>query len=556
MIELRSFGFAYDDAPPLFTDVDLVVDAGELALVVGPTGAGKSTLLRAMNGLVPRFTGGRVSGDVLVDGRSTRDVEPRDLAGAVGYVAQNPALGFVTAHVESELAFGMEQHGVDPRTMRRRVEETLDLVGITELRGRRLETLSLGQQQRVAIGAVLTGSPSALLLDEPTSALDPVGAEEVLATIARLVHDLGLTVVMVEHRLERVVPVADTVLLVSGDGGVTAGRPQDILPGTVHAPPVVQLAVAAGWDPVPLTVRDARRRARDLVPQLAPPLPATSPLAAQTNAPAAATALRARGVSVRHGVLRAVQGVDLDLHEGEITALMGRNGSGKSSLLWSLQGSGRRDGGAVTVRGVDPHGASPARARSLVGLVPQDVTAMLYLESVRQECTASDADARREPGRTRAILDEILPGVDADAHPRDLSEGERLALVLAVVLATEPPVLLLDEPTRGLDHAAKTRLVTVLRERAARGTAVVVATHDVELAADLADRVVLMAQGEVVADGAARPMLTGSPGFAPQIAKILSPGPWMRMSDLVLPPGADLGSVRATGLDDADPEPS
>lgn len=535
MIELRSFGVAYDGSPALFTDVDLVVGAGELALVVGPTGTGKSTLLRSMNGLVPRFTGGRVTGEVLVDGRSTRDVEPRDLAGTVGYVGQNPALGFVTAHVESELAFGMEQQGVDPRTMRRRIEETLDLVGIAELRHRRLETLSLGQQQRVAIGAVLTGAPRALLLDEPTSALDPVGAEEVLATIGRLVHDLGLTVVLVEHRLERVVPLADTVVLLSGDGGVTAGTPEEILPGTSVAPPIVRLAVAAGWSPVPLTVRDARRLARDLVPTLVPP-----PEPARRSARSGGTVLVARQVSVRYDTGRAVDRVDLALAAGEITALMGRNGSGKSSLLWSLQGSGRRDGGTVDVRGVDPRSVSPARARALVGLVPQDVTAMLYLETVAEECAASDADAHRAPGTTREIVDAIVgggsavAGVEPGTHPRDLSEGQRLALVLAIVLATEPPVLLLDEPTRGLDHDAKVRLVAALRSMAERGVAVVVATHDVELAADVADRVVLMTQGEIVADGDARPMLTGSPGFAPQIAKILSPGPWMRMDDVVV----------------------
>ncbi|PFG32938.1 ABC transporter ATP-binding protein [Sanguibacter antarcticus] len=534
MIELRSFGFSYDGSPPLFAGVDLVVGAGELALVVGPTGTGKSTLLQSMNGLVPRFTGGRVTGEVFVDGRSTREVEPRDLAGAVGYVGQNPTLGFVTAHVESELAFGMEQQGVDPRTMRRRVEETLDLVGIAGLRHRRLETLSLGEQQRVAIGAVLTGAPRALLLDEPTSALDPVGAEEVLATIGRLVHDLGLTVVLAEHRLERVVQLADTVVLLIGDGGVRTGPPQEILPGTTVAPPIVRLAVAAGWDPVPLTVRDARRRARDVVPTLAAP-----PHAAPRTARSGEHVLVARQVSVRYEADRAVDRVDLTLDAGEITALMGRNGSGKSSLLWTLQGTGRRDGGTVDVQGLDPHGLPPARARALVGLVPQDVSAMLYLETVAEECTASDTDAHRAPGTTQSILDSIVsggdlpPAVHPGTHPRDLSEGQRLALVLAIVLATEPPVLLLDEPTRGLDHDAKSRLVTALRAIADRGAAVLVATHDVELAADLADRVVLITQGEIVADGDARPMLTGSPSFAPQIAKILSPGPWMRMDDVV-----------------------
>ncbi|HEU4811652.1 MAG TPA: ABC transporter ATP-binding protein, partial [Nocardioides sp.] len=202
MIELRGIRFAYGDRPVL-DGVDLSIEEGELVLVSGPTGVGKSTLLGVVTGLVPRFSGGTLDGDVLLDGESVVRRPPRDRAHVVGYVGQDPAAGFVTDTVEEELAYGMEQLGLPADTMRRRVEETLDLLGIADLRARDLRTLSGGQQQRVAIGSVLTMHPRLLVLDEPTSALDPTAAEDVLATLTRLVHDLGISVLMAEHRLER-----------------------------------------------------------------------------------------------------------------------------------------------------------------------------------------------------------------------------------------------------------------------------------------------------------------------------------------------------------------
>ena len=219
MIELRDVHFAYDSGDSaILSGVDLTLEEGELVLVSGRTGVGKSTLLGVLTGLVPRFSGGALSGDVLIDGVSVIDQPPRERAHVVGYVGQDPSAGFVTDTVEEELAYGMEQLGLPGDTMRRRVEETLDLLGIAELRHRDLRTLSGGQQQRVAIGAVLTTHPRLLVLDEPTSALDPTAAEDVLATLTRLVHDLGLTVLLAEHRLERVVPFADRMCLLTGDG--------------------------------------------------------------------------------------------------------------------------------------------------------------------------------------------------------------------------------------------------------------------------------------------------------------------------------------------------
>ena len=526
MIELRGIRFGYDDVPVL-DGVNLTIEEGELVLVSGPTGVGKSTLLGVVTGLVPRFSGGHLDGDVLLDGVSVVRSPPRDRAHLVGYVGQDPAAGFVTDTVEEELAYGMEQLGLPADTMRRRVEETLDLLGIAELRHRELRTLSGGQQQRVAIGSVLTMHPRLLVLDEPTSALDPTAAEDVLATLTRLVHDLGVSVLLAEHRLERVIPFADRMVLMTGEGRVEVGDPATLLATSPVVPPLVELGRAAGWHPLPLSVRNARRRAREL-PALVAPAVADEP----TQPPD--VALHTTALTVVHGATVALREVDLRLTRGRVTALMGRNGSGKSTLMWALQGSGRRQGGQVRVGSLDPARLDAAGRRALVGLVPQNAADLLYLETVAQECAAADGGS----GECRLLLDRLVPGIPDEAHPRDLSEGQRLALALALILVSLPPVVLLDEPTRGLDYAAKHVLAEILRGLAADGHTVLVATHDVEFVAQVAHDVVVLAEGEVVSSGPVRRVVAESPSFAPQVTKVLG-APWLLVDEVVAAWGAE-----------------
>ncbi|MEJ2856217.1 MULTISPECIES: ABC transporter ATP-binding protein [unclassified Saccharothrix] len=519
MIRFEDVSVTYPGAGrPVLSGVDLEVPEGELCLVVGRTGAGKSTLLRAVNGLVPHFTGGVLDGRVLVDGRDTRTHPPRELADVVGLVGQDPQAGFVTDSVEEELAYSMESLGLPNPVMRKRVEETLDLLGLADLRNRPLATLSGGQQQRVAVGAALTAHPRVLVLDEPTSALDPGAAEDVLAALHRLVHDLGMTVLIAEHRLERVAQYADRVVWLSSDG-VVAGDPGPVLASAPVAPPVVRLGQLAGWEPVPVSIRDARRRAGSLRSILGAP--------ALVEPVVGAGVVRASDVRVRYGAVEAVRGVSLEVGAGERVALMGRNGSGKSSLLWALQGTGRRSGGSVAVDGVDPARLKPGPRRSVVGLVPQQPGDLLYLHTVAEECRQADRESSRPAGTCRDLLDRLAPSIPDDRHPRDLSEGQRLALALAVALTPSPRVVLLDEPTRGLDYPAKTRLAEALAGLADDGHAVVLATHDVEFVAEYATRVVVMADGEVVADGPTAEVVTASPTFSPQVAKVLAPEPWL-----------------------------
>ncbi len=529
MLELRDISFSYTGAAgrsvaPVLSHVDLTLEEGELVLVAGRTGVGKSTLLGLFNGLVPTFTGGRLSGDVLLEGESIVHLPPRDRAHVVGYVGQDPTAGFVTDTVEEELAYGMEQLGLDGATMRRRVEETLDLLGIAELRARDLRSLSGGEQQRVAIGSVLTMHPRLLVLDEPTSALDPTAAEDVLATLTRLVHDLAVTVVIAEHRLERVVPFADRIVLVEAERGVRVGEPATMLVHSPVAPPIVELGRWAGWSPLPLSVRDARRRAATLTLGRAPVPPSAEP--------ELETVLEARSVTVLYGRHVALREVDLDLAAGRVTALMGRNGSGKSTLMWALQGLGRRQHGTVRVGGRDPATLGSQARRRLVGLVPQTAADLLYLETVEEECAAADHEAAAERGATRELLERLAPGIEPDAHPRDLSEGQRLALVLAVVLTSRPSVICLDEPTRGLDYPGKAALAEILTSLKDDGRAVLVATHDVEFVAQVADRVVVLAEGEVVSTGPTTRVVAESPAFAPQVHKILG-DPWLTVDQVV-----------------------
>ncbi|MFJ6660965.1 ABC transporter ATP-binding protein [Streptomyces sp. NPDC091377] len=574
MIRFDDVSVSYAGAAgPAVQGIDFEVPEGELVLLAGPSGVGKSTVLGAVGGLVPHFTGGTLRGRVTVAGRDTRLHKPRELADVVGTVGQDPLSHFVTDTVEDELAYGMESLGLAPDVMRRRVEETLDLLGLAELRDRPIATLSGGQQQRVAIGSVLTPHPRVLVLDEPTSALDPAAAEEVLAVLQRLVHDLGTTVLLAEHRLERVVQYADQVVLLPAPGAAPVlGAPAEVMAVSPVFPPVVELGRLAGWSPLPLTVRDARRRAgglrerltgREPGPTLERPAPdgsAPDGSASDRSMPdrsmpdgsvpvrevaAARRGLRRARVAagpqalaeVRSlGVLRdritALRGVDLTVGPGETVALMGRNGAGKSTLLSALVGLIAPASGSVRVGGAVPHRTRPRELVRRVGLVPQEPRDLLYADTVAGECAAADRDAGAAAGTCRALVSDLLPGVADEVHPRDLSEGQRLALALAVVLTARPPLLLLDEPTRGLDYAAKARLVGHLRGLAAEGHAIVLATHDVELAAELAHRVVLLAEGEVIADGPTAEVVVASPSYAPQITKVLAPQRWLTVTQV------------------------
>ena len=528
MITFAAVSLIYPNSTKtVLENLSLTIDEGEFVLVIGPTGSGKSSLLRLINGLVPHHTGGILAGDISVDGISTQLVKPGGLAHLIGIVGQNPINGFVTDTVEEELAFGMESLNIAPDVMRKRVEEILDLMSLAPLRDRSLATLSGGEQQRVAIGSALVMHPKVLVLDEPTSALDPIAAEEVLSILHRLVHDLGLTVVVAEHKLERVIQFADRIVHIDGLGNTRVGTPAQIMSDSDIAPPIVHLARALGLEDVGLTVRDMRRMSEQIRGGNYSHTIEEIELSSET-------VIKLSDVSLSFANRTVLKDIDLKISAGEVVALMGRNGAGKSSLLKTIVGLYECNTGSVSILGNNPLKISGAKRRETIGFIPQEPSDLLYGQSVLMECEQGDVDNEIKKGSTFELLNELVPGISPHTHPRDLSEGQRLALALSVVLSAKPKVFILDEPTRGLDYQAKSHLVsTLLRYARVLGRTVILATHDVELVAELATRVIFLADGDCVADGKTLDVLLSSPAFAPQVAKVMSPQPWLTVKDVI-----------------------
>jgi energy-coupling factor transport system ATP-binding protein len=528
MIKFSHVSLIYPNSTTtVLEDLNLTIDEGELVLVIGPTGSGKSSLLRLINGLVPHHTGGILAGDVSVNGVSTQIAKPGAMAHLIGIVGQNPANGFVADTVEEELAFGMEVLNLPNDVMRKRVEEVLDLLSLAPLRNRSIATLSGGEQQRVAIGAALVTHPKVLVLDEPTSALDPIAAEEVLSILHRLVHDLGLTVVIAEHKLERVIQFADRIVHINGAGIANVGTPEEILLNSPIAPPIVHLAKALGLKDIGLTVREMRR----MTPAFRE-LPNQEQKSNESKTGDAIISIE--NLSVKYGDKTALNNVYSKINAGEIVAVMGRNGAGKSSLLKAIAGVTPVQSGKILVLGDNPSDLQGKMRRQRIGFIPQEPSDLLYGQSVQIECDQADRDNELTAGTTFSVLEQLVPGISGTTHPRDLSEGQRLGLALSVVVSSNPTILILDEPTRGLDYEAKSQLTRILIQFAATfGKAVLLATHDVELVAELATRVIFVADGDIVADGSTLDVLLSSPAFAPQVAKVMSPQPWLSVKDVV-----------------------
>jgi len=491
-------------ARPALANVSLRVEPGEFVVLAGGSGSGKSTLLRAAAGLVPHFHGGEFAGRLVAGGMDSREHGPADLSAVAGSLFQDPETQVVMGTVRAELAFPLENRGWSDAAVARGVEEAALALGVAGLLERSTHELSGGELQRVALGAALAGRPRLLLLDEPTSQLDPVAGDELLGVLRRVNEEWGTAVVLAEHRLERCLAAADRVIALE-DGAVTIDAdPRGFLE---QAPPALQtpgarLFTAAGLAPPPVAVKDARAalRARGLS-GAAPSEPSPAPRSGlRRRKPRTPVALGFERVwfEIPRGpaVLRAV---DLALAPGERVALMGRNGAGKSTLLRLAAGLREPTRGRIARGG-------------RVALLLQHPGDYLVAETVGDELPMD-------------VLAAAGLSALADRHPRDLSGGERQRLALAIVLEGEPSaVVCLDEPTRGMDRGHKDVLAAHLRELAEGGSAVLVATHDAEFAAQWSERTVLLGDGAPVADAPTSEVLGGGWYFATQTARILGGG--------------------------------
>lgn len=532
MIKFEDFSFTYSGQDnPALRRVSLEIGEGEYVLVTGPSGGGKTTVCRCLNGLVPHFHGGVLSGRVIVDGLDITAHQPREFAARVGMVFQDPENQMVASDVERDIAFGLENLGIAPDIIAQRVVESLDMLGITHLRQAPIEVLSGGEKQKVALAAALAVRPSVLVLDEPTSELDPQSAREFMETLATLHSEGGLTVVLVEHRLERVADYCTRITVLDGGRVVVDGSRRAALeslvdePHGVGVPPMVELArdlrMAGLWSGA--TPRDVDE-ARDL---LGSTVASGSPERRYERTPTpGATLIEVQDLWFEYEKGRpALRGVTTCVRAGELLAVMGRNGSGKTTLARHLNGLLRPTSGTVMVKGTDTHHASVSSLAATVGLVFQNPNDHLFADTVEEEIrfTLKHLQVPEEESGRRVHEALSLLGLEEyrQHYPRGLSGGERQRVALASVVAARPDVLVLDEPTRGLGHEFKEELLRFLIGYCDAGRAVVLITHDVETVARHVDRVLLLDEGRVVDDGARRPVLSRSEVFRPEINAIV-----------------------------------
>ena len=520
-------------AQPALNDVTFEIKPAAFVLVIGESGSGKSTLLRCMNGLVPQFSGGRLSGALLVDGLNPVSTGPSQMALHVGMVFQDPESQFVLDRVEDEIAFALENAAIPELEMHRRVDDALKRMDIEHLRHRQISTLSGGEQQRVAISAALVLRPSILVLDEPTSQLDPEAANEVMDILARLNRDDGLTIVLAEHRVERVLAWVSQVLLVTS-GHVLSGTPEVVLAQTDLVPPVVALGKKLGLAPLPLTVSQAHET---ITAHFTAVKTGCFSVSSQSTQRALLSLI---GVSARYGDRAVLKDVELSIYPGEIVALMGSNGAGKSTLLKTIVGLVKPTDGEIAVVGKSVVGRDTADICRDVAYLPQNPNALLFADTVAAELAITLANHGIPDSKdTAALLAQLGLSRYTESYPRDLSVGERERVAIGAVTVTEPKLLLLDEPTRGLDYGSKRALADILRGWKQAGAGILLVTHDVEYVAECADRVVMLAEGRIVTDGSPHTVLAGSPIFEPQISQVFPGTGWLTVDDVTVKSNSD-----------------
>lgn len=529
LVEVENLTYSYPerDAAAL-SDVSLGLSAGEFVLLVGSSGSGKSTLLRALNGLVPHFYGGIMGGSVRILGRNTTDVEVRELSRLVGMVFQDPENQLVAEKPESEIAFGLENLGLEQIQMRKRVAEVMATLRLSPLRNKRTSELSGGQKQKLVLASVLAMHPHLLALDEPTSQLDPISADDFLATLKSLNDELGLAVILAEHRLDRCFHFADRVIMLDEGRVAFDGAPVEFAAWSreiesVPLPPITRLFLGNGKPDPPLNVKEGRMRIGAMATDSS--TPANAGASAAWEAPSieleGKPILRASNLwHIYDDGTEALKGVDLNIMPGESICVIGENGSGKTTLVKHFNGLLRPSRGKVELAGwntADREVAELARTCQMLG---QNPNLQLVSDTVEGELRATLEALEIEEDRweqlTQVTLDLLQLDSYRKANPQELSCGQRELVALASVLVCQPDILVLDEPTRGVDQDTKVKLAAYLGDLNRDGHTVVLVTHDLEFAAECCDRVIMMGDGKILADGDKHRVLSESLFFTTQ----------------------------------------
>lgn len=531
MIKFENLSFSYPQTTEVvLNSVNFCIKPGTLTLVTGASGSGKSTLLRCINGLVPHFSGGTISGKISVFGSNPIEEGPEILASKVGFVFQEPEAQFVFDIVEDEIAFALENLGMPREQMHDRVNQIIKRTHLADIRRKKINNISGGEKQKVAIASALVSMPQVLVLDEPTSQLDPSSAEEILEQIVTLKKQLGLTVILSEHRLERLLPYADSMIYLAPDKKVHVATPQEILPIMQQVPPVTKIAKMFQISPLALTVKEFPVQEISRKYQLIQVTPEETRKQPQTL-------IDIKNLNTKIGEKRILKNLSLELHQNEILTLLGENGSGKTTLLRSILGLIDSTGERLLF-GENMFERSLMEIIQYIAYLPQNPNDLLFADSVLDELriTLANHNLNRGDSELSLFLEQFNLGEKKNRYPRDLSVGERQRTALASITVHDPQIILLDEPTRGLDYHAKQALKEIFVRWRNAGKAILLVTHDVEFAALLAERVAILEKGNIIFDGDPRIGFSQFPTFMTKTAQIFPQTNWITPGDVKFKP--------------------
>ena len=523
IFEIKQLNYFYPgQEKPSLNNVSLKIREGEFILLAGPSGSGKSTLARVLSGLIPEFYGGTIQGEVFFKGQNIFQKDKKELRQEVGMVFQDPEKQMVVGQVEQELAFGLENLGLENTLMIRRVHEILNFLDMAPLRNRLTDTLSSGEKQKVAIGSILAMQPRVLILDEPTSQLDPLASQNIFHIARKLNQEYGFTIILIEQRLEECLPLVDRVIFMERGKILWDDSPRNFAQKAVqgHAdylPVIPRLFSKNGGPDIPLMVREARARVQEygLIKNVS--------MGDQSSKDAVMTVKNVH-FSYELSVLSdfVLRDINFQVNKKERLTILGENGAGKSTLLKILAGILRPVSGRVTIEDTDTHLFSSQERASRIMYLSQNPNDYLFHDTVEEELLYT---MRNLGIKNKEIITEILTQLEIDqyrfSYPRDLSVGERQRVALASILVAEPQMILLDEPTRGLDSRVKHNLGDFLKKLVEqKGISIVLVTQDVEFAAEFSDRIILLSEGRILQEGTAREVLNGNLFYSTTINKI------------------------------------
>lgn len=527
MISFKQLSYQYPQSEHKVLDnVTLDIPPATLTLVTGASGSGKSTLLRCVNGLVPHFTGGTISGQIKVFGSDPITEGVEVMAGKVGFVFQEPEAQFVFDTVEDEIVFFLENMGISRIEMENMVTEVLQELQLSAYRHRKINEISGGEQQKVAIASALVAHPKVLVLDEPTSQLDPLSADEVLKFLLELKSQRNLTVLISEHRLERLLPYTDLIINLTSERSVNFGEPQKVLPKMTQVPPIIEVAKKLGLSPLPLTPAAFPKIRLDSYPS--PNHQVNDPLIIDHE-----TILSIHNLQTSLGNQSVLKEINLNLKRGEILVLMGPNGSGKTTLLRSVLKL-IPSSGDIFLDKVDIQTLHFSEVIQKISYLPQNPNDLLFAESILDELKITLKNHGRSMNHTdlSAFLGLFGLSEKGDQYPRDLSVGERQRTALAAITIHQPQIIFLDEPTRGLDYLNKCALSDLFQQWRNQGKALLLVTHDVEFAAQLADRVVILESGKLKFVGSPITAFSTLPVYQTQTAQLFPNKGWITPQDI------------------------